>query len=205
MLEGRHEHVGVVLGALALTLAVALKRAEVLDPLAERIGERLPPVRRAGEHRRRDGWLDLDAVERQHLERVLRVHQVGVEHQPAERRSALGLLVGDEERIATRTRRAVVAVLERTHADQHADEVRLGGLVDVELTEDQYPAGVEQLLQAPPHVVVGECGERIETGDLGPERGGEVLHLEVGHAVASHRLGPAVAGRLYRPGQLLTV
>ena len=148
-------------------------------------GQRGPRVGGTREDRRCDRRFDLDAVEREHLKRVIRPHHVGVEQEPPEGRAALRFLVGDVERIAVRASGARVAGLERPEADQRANEIRLRRLVDVDVAEDQHAAGVEQLTQALRGVGVGERRDRVESRDLGPERRSEVPQLELSHVDAS--------------------
>ena len=94
-------------------------------------------------------------------------------------------LVGDVERVAVRAGGAGLAGRERPEADQRANEVRLRRLVDVDVAEHEHAAGVEQLTKALRRVGIGERRDRVESGDLGPERRSEVPQLELSHVDAS--------------------
>ena len=73
--------------------------------------------------------------------------------------------------------------------NQHADQIRLLYLVDVEIPKYKNPAGVEEALQSPASRLVSQCLVRVEPGDLRPERRRQISLLKVGHGSVPLRVG----------------
>ena len=160
-----------------------MPRVQPLDATAYVVGERVPRVGRAGEVGRDDGWLHLDRVQRQDLERLARPDAVTVEEQPPEGGGRIRLLVRDPE--AALLGRAGVGLLLRRRLVPHHQQVRqveLARAIDVDVAEEQEAAVVEHLLQEADRAVV-EPDLQVDADDLGTQRRAELVSLRLRHGV----------------------
>ena len=76
-----------------------------------------------------------------------------------------------------------LAVAEDLDLAELPAEGDLGGVVEVEVVEDQHAVGVEGVEAGRGQVVVGAHALGVDVGDLGPDRGAELLGRDDGHAL----------------------